>query len=208
MDDREDPVKNTPVPVAEDNPEYFEAVPPNPDDQVVTWRCKECRETAQISTVSIQHKPLCMVWLRIRVEVQIVRHPKLKFQVGKLVQIPVSGSYPVYVAHLVAPFLYESGSALTDDYAISMLDARAPIKMTKAEIKDELRRDTLFKERRIDATHKLLDFVEAGEVPVIKDSRAGAQGIGQLKVWQWGTLQDWHEEIQKIANRQKGIIAP
>ena len=75
-----------------------------------------------------------------------------------------------------------------------MNDARVPIRMTKAELAHE--RNDLFIERRIAATHRLLDFVEAGEVPM------GGTG-GMYKVWMWGTLEDWKEEIEGLKSRLK-----
>lgn len=181
-----------------DDPAYFGLLNSNDDDP--HYVCLECRSTSS-TTLSITHEPSCMTWLRVRIESVLPQHPKLKFQLGKLLLIP-GESYPRYVCHLVAPFLFESGSVLTDDYQISMIDARAPIVMNKAEMAAE-DKDYRFKLKRIEATHHLLDFVDKGVVPV---SGGGPDAPEELKVWQWGTLEDWKVELGQMVQRVKGII--
>ena len=162
------------------------------DEQIITNGCAECGE------LKSSHKPSCQTWLHTRLEIQFVHHPKLKFQMSKLTQIPVAGSYPIYVCHLIAPFLYEHGSHQNGDYDLRMNDARVPIRMTKAELVHK--RDDLFRERRVAATHRLLDFIESGEVP-----KGGTDGM--YEVWMWGTLEDHKEEIEGLKSRLK-LIQP
>ncbi len=193
-DDRENPALNTPVPVAEDNPQYFNSGPS--EDGSYTWfKCQECEETSKVNTVDIKHKQGCLTWLRMRLETQIVKYPHLKFQLTKLMQLPLSGSYPVYVAHLVAPFVVERGTHLNGDYQRIPAEARAPIKMTKAEMNNKDNADKLFKARRVEATHKLLDFVESGEVPVQVDGKPDEHLIPS----HWGVMSEiWPDEQKKL----------
>ena len=149
-------------------------------------KCEECKQEDTPAT----HDPICQTRLRQRLEPLLVKHPKLKFQLTKLTQLPTPGSYPVYVAHWVAPFVVEQGSALEGTFERHQVDARTPIRMTKAELNNEADRDRVFRERRIVATHLLLDFVEAGEVPC----RIDGQVADPIQVTEWGTVADLYPE--------------
>jgi hypothetical protein len=146
-------------------------------------KCEEC-------LLEDTHTEICQTRLRLRLEALLVKHPKLKFQLTKLTQVPIQGSYPVYVAHLVAPFVVEQGSTLEGTFERHQVDARAPIRMTKAELNNEAERDRVFSEKRIVATHLLLDFVEAGEVPC----RVAGQAADPIQVTEWGTVEDLYPE--------------
>lgn len=190
MDDRDNPELNVPVPVAEDNSAYFEAVYGVWTDGVQTamnrWRCKECSEIA-LTVLNIHHQAHCQVWLRMRLESLIVKNRCLKFQITKLVMASTK-SYPTYVCNLVAPFVIEIPTPIVGRTKKVMLDARVPITMTKAELNDE-KRDETFKKKRIEATHSLLDLVEKGEVPVYMSDRTE-----MVKPVCWGTIKDCYPE--------------
>ena len=163
------------------------------DEQITTNECAECGDLK-----TSKHKPTCQTWLRTRLEIQLVHHPKLKFQISKLTPIPVAGSYPIYACYLIAPFIYEHGKHENGDYDLRMNDAMVQIRMNKADLAHN--RDDLFVERRVAATHRLLDFVESGEVP------AGGTS-GMHKVYMWGTLEDHKEEIEGLKSRLK-LVQP
>lgn len=186
----EPPIPNKPeaesTPIAEDNALYFELCVDPP-----SYKCKFCNATSEASTIAIIHDKHCMTWLRMRLETLVPKH-KLRFQVTKLMPLPVSGSYPIYCAHLCLPFCFEMAGydetpdGFTRKTEYGMLDARAPIIMSKAEIHD-IRKDEIFRKKRVEATHVLLDMVEAMEVPA---RVAGRREEQKIKVWKWGTLSD------------------
>lgn len=174
---------------AEDSPKYFTLEPNN--EGLALYKCLECLQTSPLGTINITHLAYCITWLRMRLEAVLKVHPKLKFQMSKMLPAPV-GAYPVWRGWLCSPFIFMETDPRTNRDLPRMTDARMPIQMTKAELYGP-GHDEIFMHRRTDATHRILDLVEKGEVPVIRDGRFD----GVIKVERWGTLED-HQDLVPI----------